>query len=248
MKMEWKNTGHVEIKLDTAGEGTFEAIFAKMNVIDHDGDVTLPGAFGEQKVMVSQYNHGSWEKGVKALPIGVGIISERGDNGIVHGEFDMGDEDAVKTYKKFKYLAAKGRTVEFSYALPEIKSHRGQFNGQDVRFIEKVRVPEVSPVLMGAGIATQLLSVKGKQETMPIAEHIETVQVAVKELIDRIKSLGELRAADGRHPSEATMKSAAKAKTELTELIRELEGVQEKHDLAFLEAARFEKIIAERRK
>ena len=99
-----------EMKFDTDGEGTFTAVFATLKVVDKNGDITLPGAFGEQRVKISQYDHGSWGDGAKALPIGVGRIFESGDDAIVAGEFDMGDPDAVKTYNKLKYLHEKGHT------------------------------------------------------------------------------------------------------------------------------------------
>lgn len=236
-----------ELKLDTNGEGTFEAVFSTMNVIDKDEDITQNGAFGEQDVVISQWNHGSWQPGAGGLPIGVGKIFERGDEGIISGEFDMNDPDAVKTYKKFKYLKSKGRTVEFSYSLPEIDFEYQERDGRRVRILKRIKVNEVSPVLMGAGENTRLLDVKGSQgntaegqapdakytDSMPIVEHIMAVQADVKRLVERIEKLGELREAENRHPSSETMKRVILLKSEMTELIRKLEDVQEKHDEAY---------------
>ena len=126
-----KSSGPVEIKIDTAGEGTFEAVFATMNKVDKDGDVTERGAFGEQDVVISQWNHGSWSSGAAGLPIGVGKIFERGDDAVVRGEFDLDDEDGKKTYRKLKYLHDKGRRVEWSYALPHIDYRMGDLQGVD---------------------------------------------------------------------------------------------------------------------
>jgi hypothetical protein len=248
--METKSLTMTELKMDTKGAGTFEAVFASFNAIDKDQDVTEKGAFGQQDVVISQYNHGSWGKGASALPIGVGVISESGNSAIISGEFDLSDPDGVKTYNKLKYLTEKNRPVEWSYALPEIKSRKGTFDGQNVRFIEKVRVPEVSPVLMGAGVGTRLLDIKSdnpeerasKGKSISIVDHFDSVQSEIEIMVKRIKDLGELRESEGRHPSDATMKRAAQMKDSLSTLIRELEEVEVKHNIFYSEMLRFEKI------
>jgi hypothetical protein len=162
-KTERKVVTPKDIKLDIDGEGTFQAVFATMNVIDKDGDLTEPGAFGTQQVLISQYNHGSWGDGADALPIGVGTIYEKDEEAVVQGEFDMSDEAAVKTYNKIKYLKEKGRTQEWSYALPEVDWETREIDGQRIRVLKKIKVPEVSPVIMGAGENTRLLDIKQKK-------------------------------------------------------------------------------------
>lgn len=165
-------TKKYELKdLSLGDSGTFRAIFATLNVIDHDGDLTLPGAFGKQDVIVSQYNHGSWGNGVDALPIGVGKIFEDGEDAIVEGEFNLENEAAKATYQTIKYLHEKQRTQEWSYALPEIEWEMRQIDGRDIRVLKKIKVPEVSPVLMGAGIGTRLLSIKNKDEKRAFGRH-----------------------------------------------------------------------------
>jgi hypothetical protein len=52
-------------------KGAVRAIISTMNVVDHDGDLVLPGAFGQQRVIISAYGHGSWQG---ALPVGKGRI------------------------------------------------------------------------------------------------------------------------------------------------------------------------------
>jgi len=175
--------------------GTFRAIFSTLNVEDQQGDITLPGAFGEQKVLISQYNHGSWERGVAALPIGVGRIYEQGEEAIIEGEFDMDDPAAVSTYKKMKYIHSKGRVQEFSYALPEIDYEFREQNGHRVRVLKKIRVPEVSPVLMGAGIRTRLLDIKGGGKTVQPGEN-ETEQ-------DFVSRCVAFYVDEGREPEQA---------------------------------------------
>ncbi len=223
-------------------EGTFKAVFATMNVIDKDGDVTLPGAFGNQQVIIGGYNHGSWDRGKNALPVGKGRIYEEGDKAIVEAQFFMDMEAGAETYKAVKNV---GDLQEWSYSLPNIDFEYRKENGQQVRVLKKIRVNEVAPVLMGAGEGTRTLDVKS--ESSPLTEHMEAVQAAVSGLVGRIKDLGELRAEKGRHPSEDTMKRTAQFKAALSDLIRELEDVQIDHDLIYREIVQFEKTIADRR-
>lgn len=161
MKMETKSVVLSNLKL-LGDRGQFEAVFATLNVVDADGDLTLPGAFGNQNVILSQYNHGSWGRGVAALPIGVGKIFERGDEAIIEGEFNLESEDGLKTYQAVKYLYEKARKQEWSYALPEIDSEIRTVDEQTVRVLKKIKVPEVSPCLMGSGVDTRLLSIKSE--------------------------------------------------------------------------------------
>jgi len=191
-----------DLKFDTEGEGTFTAVFATLNVVDNDGDITMPGAFGEQSVKISQYNHGSWGDGAEALPIGVGKIFEQGDNAIVAGEFDMEDADAVKTYKKLKYLHEKGHTQEWSYALPDVDYEFREVDGRRVRALKRISVPEVSPVLMGAGVNTRMLSIKSGK---PFADQVEDVLADIQTVIERATDIKKLRKSKGKAIGEDTV-------------------------------------------
>jgi len=230
------------LKMDVNGEGTFEAVFATLNVVDKDGDLTVNGAFGEQKVLISQYNHGSWNDGAKALPIGVGRIFERGDDAVVVGEFDLEDPDALKTYRKFKYISEKGYTQEFSYALPEIDYEFRDLDGRRIRVLKKIRVPEVSPVLMGAGENTRLLSVKtGKQEeeestegeetkSRTFAEHAADVLADVDGLVKRFQEIAELREIAGKSASPASTDAMLKLRDRLKGVMTLLDEVEKSAD------------------
>lgn len=159
---------HYTLKVLEADEkGHFRAVFATMNVVDKQDDLTIPGAFGQQDVILSQWNHGSWQSGASALPIGVGKIFEEGNDAIIAGEFALEDADAQKTYKMLKYLKEKGRNVEWSYALPEIEFENREQDGKRIRVLKRIKVNEVSPVLMGAGINTRLLYIKSGKTVTP---------------------------------------------------------------------------------
>jgi hypothetical protein len=230
-----------ELKLDIDGkEGTFEAVFATMNVVDKDGDVTLNGAFGEQRVKISQYNHGSWSGGVNALPVGVGKIFERGNDAVVQGKFNLDLEAGKETYKALKFIAENGHTQEWSYALPFIDfEYKTMEDGRRVRVLKKITVPEVSPVLMGAGNDTRLLSIKGKKadgeetatpKSVPFAEQAKTVLADVRNLVKRFQEIEELRKAEGKAVSLLSTDELLKLRDELQPVMTELDEIYKNAD------------------
>ena len=152
-----------EFKADE--EGLLLARFATLNVVDKDGDVTLPGAFGEQAVRMQPYGHDT------ASPsIGKGSIHEEADEAIAEMRINLKMQAGREVYESLKFDAADGKPLqEFSYTFDVGKWSHGQFEGHDVRFLESLRVHSVDPVFLGAGVETGTLSVK---EEKPFAnEH-----------------------------------------------------------------------------
>lgn len=144
-----------DVKIDD--EGKITLVFGTMNVIDHDNDVTLPGAIGEpQKVRMSAYNHSSWGN---ALPVGKGVAYEKGDDMIFEGRFFMTTENGKETHATVKEM---GDLQEYSYGFDILEAGWGKFEDKDVRFLKGLKIYEVSPVLLGAGIDTRTLAVKGQ--------------------------------------------------------------------------------------
>jgi len=239
-------------KLDGEGEGTFEAVFATLDAIDRDGDTYDPGAFGKQDVLISQYNHGSWEGGAKALPIGVGKITERDNKAIVHGEFNLANADAKATYDTLKYLHSKGRGVEWSFALPDTEWRMAEIDGRHVRVYTSITVPEVSPVLMGAGVDTEMLSIKsgegepdmaGKdnQQSKTFVEQLDETVLTVERLHDRAAEISALRHDErkaigrrGKRQMKILRDALHDAVVKLDELLvdpnDELQALAEKHE------------------
>ena len=79
-KKVYRSTG-LELKQE-GDQGLVTAVFATLNVIDEDGDVTLPGAFGEQSVKLASWGHGWGE-----LPVGRGRIFEEDEKAGFDGRF-----------------------------------------------------------------------------------------------------------------------------------------------------------------
>lgn len=170
--METK-TLHVEIKDED--QGVVTARFATLGVKDKEGDVILPGAFGEQQVKVSAYGHGSW---AGALPVGVGETREAGDEAIADLEFFMSTTHGRDHFETIKGLGDLGEW-SFGFDILEEAAPDEEQREQGVeRVLKRLAVHEVSPVLRGAGVGTRTLSVKcdacaakeGTQEDEPKAD------------------------------------------------------------------------------
>jgi len=149
----------IELKEDGA-PGEFRAVFSTFNVVDYDRDVTLPGAFTEgEKVRIAYWGH-RWED----LPVGRGAIHQDEGKAWVDGRFFLDTEVGRETYLTVKNLE---ELQEWSYGFDIEESHLGEFEGQDVQFLERLTVYEVSPVMLGAGIGTGTETIKGKEDAAP---------------------------------------------------------------------------------
>jgi len=143
--------GRMQLKAD--GEpGEFSAVFATLNVIDKDGDVTLPGAFGEQKVLIEPWNHN-----YQAPPVGKGTIHEVDAQAVVDGRFFL---DTANGKEHHAVVKETGDMQEWSYTFRVVEGESGMFEGEQVYFLKKLDVIGVSPVTRGAGIGTRTTAVK----------------------------------------------------------------------------------------
>ena len=135
--------------------GEFTAVFATLGVVDHDGDVTRPGAFQDgAPVRIAYWGH-RWSD----LPVGKGVIHADEERAWVDGEFFMDTEAGVETYKTVKNL---GDLQEWSYGFDIEKSEPGKLGEVEVRFLDALTVHEVSPVMLGAGVGTQTVAIKSQ--------------------------------------------------------------------------------------
>jgi len=207
-------------------EGSFTCQFCTFDVIDHDGDVTLKGAFPEGKeILVSAYQHGSW---MGALPVGKAIVHEQAGEAIAEGRFNLSMASGRETYESVKF---SGSLQEYSYGFRVLeagsdadieawtKDHAGS---RPVRIIKSVDIFEVSPVLKGAGIGTATLDIKSG---LSYADHGEAVLAAVSSWADRTKALADLRRKDGRDLSPQNRERIVKLLASLTETKEALEAL-----------------------
>lgn len=150
-------TGKLQLKASEDQPGAFEAVFATMNVVDLDGDVTIPGAFGTQMVMIEPWNHN-----YNLLPVGKGVVSEREAEAVVAGTFFMDTQGGKDHYQVVKAL---GDLQEWSYTFYILEAEYGLFDGKEVRYLRKMDVVGVGPVSRGAGVDTRTTVIKGKRPT-----------------------------------------------------------------------------------
>lgn len=186
--MQTKNLKSFAVLDDAAGE--VEAVFATLNVVDSHGDLTRTGAFDPEDVRISAYGHESW---YGQLPVGRGAIEERGDEAIFKGAFFMNTTAGRDT---FNVVTAMGSLQEWSYGFDVLESSYGEIDGKAVQFLDKLKVHEVSPVLIGAGVNTRTLGVKG--EGMKLSEQATAVVAAADDLLTRVGSVVALRAEKGK--------------------------------------------------
>lgn len=174
--------------------GTVECVFATLNVVDSDGDVTVPGAFTEgQAVAISQYGHSVWEKGFP--PVGRGTIHVVGAEAIMRGQFFM---DMPEARSAFLSVKGMGEIQQWSYGFTTDLAEFGEFQGQGVKFLRSVTVFEVSPVLRAAGVGTGTRSAKGHSGRPggPAAGRAVPLHVKTVEELGAA-GIAEMRAAQG---------------------------------------------------
>lgn len=176
-----KKISPARVRVKDADTGEVEAVFATLNVIDKDGDVILPGAITDgAAVTVSAYGHKSWSGD---LPTGAGTIHEVDDELVARVKFFLDTDQGRNTFGAVKGLAEHG-LGEWSWSLQDVTSERGTWKGQRANLISKVgHTAEVSPVLLGAGVNTRTLSVKGAKQ---LNSHI----------VDQLRDLGRERWGD----------------------------------------------------
>lgn len=149
-------------KADVTDEGTVTAVIATLGVKDHDGDVAFKENFpadGHQLIM-SAYNHKSWQG---ELPYGFGTLKVSDTEAIVNGQFFMDTTQGANAHKTVKAMSEAG-LQEWSYSLRDIESHRGEFKGDRVRFLDSFSMHEFSPTIKGAGLGTRTLEIKGDKQ------------------------------------------------------------------------------------
>jgi HK97 family phage prohead protease len=185
-----KSLGQVEIKDATKGE--VSAVFSRFDVIDRDGDVTLRGAFEDgAPVRISAYQHKSWEG---ALPVGKGVVRVTDAEAILEGRFFMNTAAGRDTFEVVKEM---GTLQEWSYGFDIEESSVEERDGKQVRVLEKSKIYEVSPVLLGAGIGTRTLAVKGA-DPLKFGEEAQAVVAAVGSLTERAADVMAKRREKGK--------------------------------------------------
>lgn len=236
MEREYKNIRGEVKQLDSPGEGL--AIISTFDVVDADGDVVRPGAFGEQTVqMIPTHN---WQE----APIGKAKIRENGNNALAEFKLNLEMANGKEWYQSLKFdMDNPPPRQEYSYGFSVIKESRGEFEGQQVRFLEELKVHEISPVLVGASVGTTTLSLKEDTQTKKdlhtkqttIEEDINFVKENIEKLLKRIRGIKEIRESHGREISHERIKEFIDIEKLLVEM-REIAEPPKKKDHSHLVA------------
>ena len=164
--MELKTyNGHA--KLADSGRGS--AVIATLNVIDKDGDVTLPGAFGNQKAHLMPMHV---RQSAEPPFIGSAAISERANEAVADFQLNLDLGLGKQWSSALKFALDRDLTVEWSYGFRVLSHDFGNVDGKQVRFLRRVRVFEVSPVLLGAGENTRTLTMKAAAPSPATLQHV----------------------------------------------------------------------------
>lgn len=195
-------------------EGQFEAVIATLDVVDLDGDLTVPGAFKKQHVSILPA-HDS-----RAASLGKAEIFEKGNKAIARGKFNLETQAGREMHETLKFDLANGDPVqEWSYGYKVIESEEETRDGETIRLLKSLEVVEVSPVLRGAGIGTGTISAKDK-EKISLADDLAAVALEVKRVAERAAEVIAMRLKqkqNGERSGRAGL--GAKAKESLEELL-----------------------------
>jgi hypothetical protein len=205
----WKSGPASRFDFDGAKEGDFLVAFAKADgtTVDRDGHITEPGAMPSKTVPVSDYGHSSWPQKGARLPVG---ITEIGEDTTTKEAVAQGRFFVETTHGRDAYLTVKGlgELQEWSYGYVVRRAERGKVDGKAIVRLKSLDVRELSPVLVGAGIGTRTVGIKGDDEGplagLPFGEDFDRVLVEIDAVVSRSKSLAELRGKEGRELSSAT--------------------------------------------
>jgi hypothetical protein len=209
--LEMKSFGPFEIKDQDKGEVV--AIVATLGVVDKDGDVILPGAFGSgARVKLSGYGHDVITEG--KAPVGKGIITEDGDKAIFKGQFFMSTQRGREAFLTTKELGTEG---EWSFGFPKnVKagdlSDDWKAKGAK-RVIAGLTAIEASPVFVGAGWGTGTLSAKAAED-VAAAETVAPDAVVSTDTVTLDAALEPDPVLDEAPPAEPVETEEAKAARE----------------------------------
>lgn len=195
--------GHIK-QLSEKGEGI--AVIATLGAVDKDNDVTLEGAFGDQIVPVVPAHN--WHE----APLGKASVWEQGSEVVAEFKLNLKTSLGREWYEALRFdLEHPPAKQQWSYAfsIPEGGAKDGVFENQPVRFLKKLKIHEISPVLLGAGVDTRTVAMKGRAEAMK----------GLWLTVDQVKRLCP--------PCAERMRSNGIRKIALTELAKSLHGEDE---------------------
>jgi hypothetical protein len=171
-----------ELKLGSE-PGSFKARIASLNIVDHDGDVTIPGAAPDGKqILIGSFNHSSVTG--NALPVGDAVVSSDAKAIFVEGRFWLDTASGKEHYLAVKNAGAAGqwsyayRATAYSTDYSELK----QWGPTAQRILKALDIFEASLVLQGAGIDTGTIVAKADEMVALYEESVRAMKRAIEVL------------------------------------------------------------------
>ncbi len=184
-------------------KGLISVVFATMGVWDKDGDMAMPGFYGEQDVALLPTH--DWSH----VPLGKGKTREEGNQAIADIQMNLELQSAKDWLSAIKFDLKVGKPIqEYSYGFKVLDggSRMGEGLGRQGRILQPredgtpgSKIWEVSPVLVGAGEKTGTISAKAAGKTF--VDESQAVLDAADGLVERAKALAALREKEGRELS-----------------------------------------------
>lgn len=213
---------HIDLKALTEeklNKGELDIVFATMGVWDKDGDLALPGFYGEQDIAFLPTH--DWSH----VPLGKGRTYEQGNEARAKIRMNLEIQAAKDWLSAIKFDLANGKPIqEYSYGFKTLEggTEMGEQLGRRGRILKPredgtpgSKIWEISPVLVGAGEKTRTLSAKAAGQSF--ADESQAVLDSAEALVVRAKALAALREKEGREISAPNREKLAALAVSFTE-------------------------------
>ncbi len=151
----------LEIRSIDETKGEFLGVASVYGVEDLGGDIIESGAFkktiAERPQVPILWQHKSGEV------IGMGTVTEKGNEVLIHGQLDMEDPTAANAHRKMK----KGLISGLSIGFQAVKTNWEEVKDRYIRHITELKLWEVSVVTFPMLPEAQVTSVKQDSSLTP---------------------------------------------------------------------------------
>jgi len=234
--IETKSLPQFHTKIDGR---TVRGIFAVHGNVDAGGDRSHPGSFGDFLAGGRLRARFLWQHDASAPPIAaIKAIREVGREALPEAVLSFAPDATGGTEVEREYLETpraeevlvglkSGAIAEMSYAYEVKRYDLEEPEGREwpVRNIYESELYDISDVNWGMNPAT--LAAK----RLPLAAEGDAALAAVREWMDRVKALQDLRAKEGRVISGANRRKIEEARDVLDELLKASEPTASREDV-----------------
>jgi hypothetical protein len=142
-------------------EGKVVATLARLGVRDRDGDVLKTGLLSGRQIVAIKPQH-KWDH----VNLGVAEVYETAGQTLeALMEFNLAIPSARDWFESIRFSHEKHHRQEYSFGFQVSDfEHATHSDGKSARFLNAIRMAEVSPVVIGASVGSQTLAIKAQQE------------------------------------------------------------------------------------